>query len=125
MVKLTVTGPYTTKDQLKADRATKFIGRGSVRSSTASYTRDFGVLANSGSYTKDDVVFISAEGNRGDRLSPDYAEIALAVKARATIITDVPSHRNRPYNIGERQVTNFLTQESYYETHGGTWVPAV
>lgn len=124
MIKLTITGPYTAKDQRKADHATKFIGRGSARSSTASYARDFGTLANCGSYSEHDVVFISAEGNRGGRLSPDLNEIALAVKAKATVLTDVPSDRQRPYNVGEREVTSFLTNSGYYESHGGTWVPA-
>ena len=124
MITLTITGPYTAKDQRKADRATKFIGRGSARSSTNSYARDFGALANSGKYSASDTVFISAEGNRGGRLTPDLDEINKAVDARATFITDVPSHRNTSYNIGEREVAAHLGYCNYYESPGGTWQPA-
>lgn len=123
MVQLTVTGQYTAKDQGKASRANKFIGRGSVRSSTNSYAKDFGVLANCGNYNKDDVVFISAEGNRGGRLSPDFKEIEKSVVARATLITDVLIDRNRPYNTGEREVASYISSRNYYESVDGTWVP--
>lgn len=115
MVKLTVTSPYTAKDQLKADQATKFIGRGSLRSSTNQYRKDFGVLANTGSYTEDDVVFISAEGNRSGRLKPDWEEIDKAIAAHVTFITDTPVNRNRPYNIGEREVAAYLINNGYIE----------
>ena len=101
MTQLTVTGPYTAKDQVKANRATKFIGCGSIRSSTNRYMHDFGALANSGEYTRHDIVFISAEGLRNGRLLPDFAEINCALMAGATIITDAPIERIRPYNIGE------------------------
>lgn len=124
MVTLTITGPFTAKDQAKASCANKFIGRGSARSSTNSYANDFGALANTGAYVTSDIVFISAEGNRSGRLSPDFVEIRRAVTARAIVITDVPSHRNRPYNIGEREVATFLTKCGYYESPNGTWKPS-
>lgn len=46
LVKLQGKSPYTHKDQLKANKATKFIGRGSLNSSTNSYARSFDYLAN-------------------------------------------------------------------------------
>lgn len=125
MVRLTVTGPYTAKDQRKADLATKFIGRGSPASSTNQYRQDFGVLANSGVYIHDDVVFISAEGNRPNRLSPDYREIQLAMDKGATFLTDDAANRARPYNVGEREVVAFLLLNGYREskTIPGFWKP--
>ena len=120
-MKLTVTGPYTAKDQRKADSATKFIGRGSSRSSTNSYANDFGVLANSGQYTSTDIVFISAEGNRGGRLAPDFAEIDKAITADASFITDDISNRSRPYNVGEREVATYLEERYYKEVAPGLW----
>lgn len=121
MVKLIGSSPYLAKDQAKADRATKFIGRGSPRSSTNSYARCFGALANCGKYTADDVVFVSAEGMRNERVSPDPAELALAIIAGVTFITDTPYHRSRPFNIGERQVASFLSDNGYHEIAPGTW----
>lgn len=124
MTRLTVTGPYTAKDQRKADLANKFIGRGSARSSTNSYARDFGEHANCGEYTAKDVVFISAEGNRGGRLTPDLTEIAKAIEARAMLVTDSPYDRMRPYNLGEREVCFYLSNNGYHEIRDGRWTPA-
>lgn len=109
------------KDQAKADKATKFIGRGSKNSSTNRYRISFGDRANTGSYTSSDVVFISAEGQRDGRVLPNYAEIQLALDAGATIITDVPADRARAYNSGERDVASYLETHGYQETAPGTW----
>ena len=109
------------KDQAKADKATKFIGRGSKNSSTNRYRISFGDRANTGSYTSSDVVFISAEGQRDGRVLPNYAEIQLALDAGATIITDVPADRARAYNSGERDVASYLETHGYQETTPGTW----
>lgn len=115
MVQLTIKNNFGYKDQSKANIATKFIGRGSANSSTNQYRIDFGNLANTSNYTNSDIVFISAEGNRTGRLNPDFNEIDLAIKAKATIITDAPYHRNRAYNIGERQVVEYLKKANYQE----------
>jgi hypothetical protein len=124
-IKLTAPGPYTAKDQLKADQATKFIGRGSPFSSTTRYAEDFGALANTGAYGPDDVVFVSAEGNRQRRLDPDFEEINRALSAGATIVTDDPANRGRSYNIGERQVAEHLAANGYLESSPGRWTPAM
>jgi hypothetical protein len=127
MITLTVTGPYTAKDQVKANPANKFIGRGSSRSSTNSYAQDFGQYANCGSYSNADSVFVSAEGNRRGRLTPNLNEINLAIKAGAMFITDVPFHRNREYNVGEREVASHLAAKGYKETplrEYSLWHPA-
>ena len=112
---------FTAKDQKKADRATKMIGRGSAKSSTAAYAKAFGPRANSGIYSPEDVVFVSAEGGRPGRMDPDFTEIGKAIAARATIITDTQADRARSYNKGERQVAEFLTEKGYQETSPGTW----
>ena len=127
MVKLTIKTHHAFKDQKKADQANKFIGRGSANSSTNQYRKDYGNMANCGVYDEDeDIVFISAEGNRTGRLSPDFNEIGLAVKAKVTILTDNPYNRNRAYNIGERQVAKYLEECGYTETihtHCSAWYP--
>lgn len=118
---LPVTGAYTAKDQRKWDRATKMIGRGSARSSTHRYAQALGPYANSGTYTAQDVVFVSAEGRRGGRLDPDWAELTLAVRAGARFVTDVAAQRNTAYNLGEQQVAHFLTQRRYVDDGTGLW----
>ncbi|QIB67154.1 hypothetical protein [Kineobactrum salinum] len=121
---LPVTGPYTAKDQIKSDQATKFIGQGSSRSSTEKYRKAWGERANCGDYTDRDVVFISVEGNRGGRKEPDFEEIKRAIAANASFITDSLLNRSRPYNIGERQVAQYLDLMSYTETAPGFWQPS-
>ncbi len=118
-----VPGKYQLKDQAKADQATKFIGRGSPQSSTNKYAESFGELANTGVYTPSDVVFISAEGNRANRLAVNTAEIDKAVEARARFVTDIPADRTRAYNVGEREVASHLTGRGYIEVEPGLWEP--
>lgn len=120
-VVLPITGPYTAKDQRKANAANKFIGRGSPRSSTNAYAQAYGNNANCGAYTSNDVVFISAEGARSGRLDPDFDEIKRACDAGARFITDDISNRLRSYNVGERQVAAFLEQQGYRETRPCIW----
>jgi hypothetical protein len=59
-------------------------------------------------------VFISAEGNRPGRLDPDWKEIDKAIEARAKIVVDNEANRNRSYNLGERQVREYLSDNGYY-----------
>ena len=114
---------YGLKDQAKSDKATCFIGRGSLNSSTHKYMLAWGELANKGSYTADDVVFVSVEGDRRGRLDPNYVEVQRALNAKATIVTDTPEHRARPYNSGERSMAEFLKLRGYYEPEPGIWYP--
>jgi hypothetical protein len=123
-VVLPVTGPYTAKDQVKSDKATKFIGRGSAASSTAKYAAAWGDRANSGVYDASDRVFVSAEGNRSGRLRPDTNELRKAIAAGATFITDDAANRQRLYNLGEREVAAFLNANGYKEVRPGEWEPA-
>ena len=119
------TSPYAAKDQAKSDRATCFIGRGSPASSTHRYMLAWGALANKGSYTPEDIVFISAEGNRPNRIMADADEIGWACIGGAKIITDIPADRNRPYNLGEREVAFILIVNHYREVRPGQWIPSI
>lgn len=118
--------PYFTKDLAKAQKATQFIGEGNTGSSTAAYARALAPFANTGHYASDDVIFISAEGNRASRFDPigitpngAYRNIDRAIMAGASFIIDPPTHRNRPYNIGERQIAAYLVARGYQETAPG------
>lgn len=115
------TNPYAQKDVLKAKNATKFIGRGSSASSTNKYRIAADDLANCGTYVKSDVVFVSAEGARNNRIAIDTKELGLAAKAGVVFITDTPADRNRPYNVGEREVEAFLTSHGYADNGQGRW----
>lgn len=115
------THPYAQKDLRKATTATKFIGRGSPASSTNRYRQAAGDLANCGRYVASDVVFVSAEGARRQRLDIDRAELELASQVGVTFITDAPADRNRPYNVGEREVAAFLQTQGYLDDGQGHW----
>ena len=115
--------PYFQKDLEKFKDATKLISRGSPNSSSAAYADAAGAKANTGEYDSSDVVVISAEGARKNRIGPDYDEIQLAIDAGVTFITDNPEDRARKYNVGEREVAAFLTENGYEETSPGKWSP--
>lgn len=124
-VRLPVRNRYTPKDQTKADFCNKFIGRGSLVSSTGAYARAYGEMANCGEYTADDHVMVSVEGHRPGRMRFNPFEVGKAVKAGATIVADTFYHRQRPYNIGERELAAFLQKNGYVEQPKGSgfWVP--
>jgi hypothetical protein len=119
--KIKSTNPYFAKDLEKAKKANKFIGRGSLASSTHKYMQAAGKLANTGSYVKEDVVFVSAEGMRPFREEVDFEELQKAVDTGVTFVTDNLYDRNRPYNIGERQVAAFLKKNGYFDNDSGIW----
>ena len=113
---------YFGKDQTKAVQSNKMIGRGSSNSSTQAYADAVGNNANPGVYDKSDIVFISAEGDRSNRIAPDFKEIQKAIDAGVTFITDDQTNRERPYNIGEREVADYLKIHGYVELKGGRWI---
>jgi hypothetical protein len=115
------TNPFFHKDLAKSKNATKFIGQGSLSSSTYKYMVAAGDLANTGQYHSNDIVFISAEGNRSFRKDINIDEIQKAIDANVTFITDNLYDRNRPYNIGERQVAFFLKKNGYHDNDTGIW----
>lgn len=122
MCRVNSSNPYLGKDLAKAEKANKFIGRGSAQSSTNKYRMAAGDLANCGQYTSTDVVFISAEGMRRGREEPDFEEIARAAQAHVVFVTDDKSNRERPYNYGEREVAEFLNAIGYIESRPGIWM---
>ncbi len=111
------------KDQRKFLSCNKLIARGQPQSSTNAYAVAAGAACNVGSYDASDVVGISAEGVRKHRRPADVWEIQKAVAAAATIITDTPEDRARPYNRGERDVAEYLEFKGYAEVSPGTWNP--
>ena len=116
------------KEQDKADKANKFIGFGKSGSSTHVYRQDFGNMANTSNYESTDIVFVSTNGNPSDkyRYKPMYRtfrkELDIAIKGGVTFITDNRYNRNRDYNIGERELAEYLTDKGYTDNNGeGIW----
>jgi len=108
---------YVGKDVAKFRGATKLISRGSSQSSSHAYAVAAGAFANPGVYQSDDVVGISAEGNRRGRIPPDTEELDKAVAAGVkAFITDTRIDRHRAYNFGERKVEAYLLRRGYQET---------
>lgn len=115
--------PYWAKDQNKASQANKFIGVGAPGSSTAVYAAGLPrEVVNCGEYVPTDVVFVSVNGARRNRVLFDQLEVMLAIEAGAAIITDSAWDRYRDFNIGERELVEFLEANDYEEL-GGFWTP--
>jgi hypothetical protein len=112
---------YGAKDAAKAAKANKFIGYGTQGSSTELYRSQVGEVANVGKYTKDDIVFISVNGDRPNRVKPMWGEINRAIAARVTFITDDAPNRARAFNVGEREVADHLQANGYQEVGPGEW----
>lgn len=105
---------YYEKDRVKAKPANKFIGRGTLTSSTNWYATHLPKeIVNCGHYEASDIVFISAEGNRPNRQLIDVNEITLAANANVRFITDNTHHRTSNFNVGEREVASLLTSLGY------------
>ena len=113
------------KDQAKSDKANKFIGFGSPNSFTDLYAKAWDDKANVGTYTKTDVVFVSINGNRKDRVGIDAytQELDKAIEAGATFITDTKAYREgSKFNIGERELASYLESKGYTEANeNGVW----
>ena len=126
---------HVGKDSAKANRATAFIGDGSPGSSTRLYktlATKLGMAKTT--FSKDDVVFVSANGQRAGRvpvtkngaLTPQFAALDAAIEAGATIITDNKADRERGFNVGERELAEYLESRSYAaDANGNVWTPGV
>lgn len=121
------TGKHTIKDQRKSTMANLFIGRGSNNSSTHKYFNVWHKYgkANVGIYTSTDIVYISAEGSRKNRISLDNKEVNIAIEGRSIIIADGVKDRENPYNVGERELHKLLQTSNYieYPAESGHWFP--
>lgn len=111
--------PYTAKDQEKANIATKYIGFSVLGKNRATELYYLDALAqnipvNIGSYSKDDVVFVSINGKGYgclENFNKTITEITIALQNSATIIIDNTEHAQRTYNnfeFGEQGIRNYL-----------------
>jgi hypothetical protein len=131
------------KATIKASIATQYIGfgEGIPGSSTASYAEQAGVYANTGSYTKADVIFVSISGNRTKGTTQENVkaqqdatikEAIAAIEAGATIITDNKAYTDASkYNTGEKRLYANMDARGYNYSEVtvdgqvlGTWAKA-
>jgi hypothetical protein len=104
---------YLEKDLKKFELCNKLIAKGAPNSSTHMYATEdtFGFgqnNINSNSYTKNDVVGVSINGSRKNRISFDRELVYKALESGAIIIADNKYDRERHYNIGERELYDFI-----------------
>lgn len=115
------------KDVKKALKADYFIGIGSAGSSTEFYLNQIPKeLCNKQHYESAGKVFVSINGRRKDRVGIkkilDLLQIAL--NAGCSFICDNNYDRNRPYNVGERELYCWFLDNGLFEAEAGEWYPA-
>ena len=136
-------GVADEKAEAKASIATQYIGFGEgivgsngKRSSTQLYREQAGALANTGNYSRNDVVFVSVPGKRGSaeiakrEQDKTIREAIKALEAGATILTDNQAYTNASsYNSGEQRLLANLKEKGYKYSEItvdkqliGTWV---
>ena len=102
---------FENKDKEKFSGCNKLISRGALGSSSHRYSEGFGnLIINDDTYSDTDIVGVSVNGARRNRLTFNRVLVKAAVLAGAIIIKDNNYHTNRSFNIGERELSKFLTE---------------
>ncbi len=123
IIKVSPMNPIDTKAVAKALISTKYIGffEGIQKSSTELYAKQIPQhLVNTGSYTKEDVVFVSVIGNRGNvetrriNYNDTLEECILALESGATLVTNNKTYTKLSnYNLGEKFLYRHLMALGY------------
>jgi hypothetical protein len=131
---------WLEKEQVKSKVATQYIGEGASNSSTDKYDKLYREYkaSNTGVYTQSDIVWVSSNGTRDNRINPIingvlqgvYTNIDAAVKAGASIIMDTEEHvketntKGRKFqNIGELALEEYMKTLDYTRDEKGLWIP--
>ncbi len=120
---------YQQKDIRKFSQCNKLITRGVAGSSSNRYrtSNSFGIALediNTPHYDCTDIVGVSVNGDRQGRLMFNSELVLKALNEGAKIVTDNNFHRNRKFNIGERELASMLNlyKVSYAENDTlGVW----
>jgi hypothetical protein len=106
---------YQSKDIQKFVVCNKMITRGGVSSSSDKYQYTYEPTheINVKRYHKYDIVGVSVNGRRSNRISFDKHLINLAIKAGVTFVCDNEDNRNRRYNIGEQEFARYIKERGY------------
>jgi hypothetical protein len=112
---------YLDKDVKKFSICNKLISQGSTGSSSHRYSlgeldkyRNKPLIINADEYTRTDIVGVSVNGYRKDRVSFDNNLVLKAIAAGATIVKDNEYNTERKFNIGERELRDFLKENGYH-----------
>ena len=120
-IKIGIHHPYREKDIRKFAQCNKLIARGVAGSSSAIYAQ-YCDNVNCNSYDESDVVGVSVNGWRSHRQKFNSIELSNALLEQVTIVTDTLQDRLRQYNIGEREVADYLLAVGYQEvSESGVW----
>lgn len=121
---------YFKKDQAKFKECTHLIAVGVVGSSSYFYSKNgiqgLNLATSLATVNGDSIVGISTNGDRPDRKLFPTTVLDYLIGLGCTIITDNLYHRSRPYNIGEREVAEYLANNGYKcrdTTKNGIWRP--
>ncbi len=113
---------YYEKDKEKFKYCDMLITNGVIGSSSYKYIKDTNIAPkakrNLKIYNKNNIVGVSVNGKRANRMSFNKVLVKAAVTAGAKIVTDNEKNRNRFFNIGERELATFLEDLNcieYYE----------
>jgi hypothetical protein len=129
---------YLNKEIFKIKQATQFIGTGNGNDSTTQRMEDAYDkvdLANTGVYSADDLIYVSSNGVRKNRVAPVengvlksvYKNIDKAIEAGASFIMDTAKHLENTYeyNIGELELAEYLASKGYQRDDvSGIWTPS-
>lgn len=116
---------WQLKDIQKFKVCNKLIAWGSINSSSRKYAELLPAdQVNCEQYDRFDVVGISIEGKRHNRVNPPLHLIQKAALAPVIFISDCWYDRSRAYNVGERALAKLLQTMDYIEQPpGGRWFP--
>lgn len=110
---------YHKKDSDKFSICNKLISDGCSGSSSFIY-KNFGIgnipinKVNASFYVETDIVGISVNGARPNRVTFNKELIKTAADAGVRFVTDNLHNANRNFNIGERELANFLYYDLAY-----------
>ena len=121
---------YQQKDLNKLHRATHLIAFGAPNTSSSFYAEavaeELPDSINVTIYKPTDIVMVSVNGDRPNRVPLSDARYMVcldaATEASATIIGDVALDRSRGFNVGERELVDYLISKGYTEVDDqGVW----
>jgi len=113
----TIMNYYERKDFIKFEVCNALITRGAPNSSSAKYAvegiKGLDLKLNPAVFSSTDIVGISVNGKRANRVSFDKGLLKVAIDAKCKFVTDSVYHTNRSFNVGEREVVEFLTDHNF------------
>lgn len=117
---------YNDKDKVKFNKCNKLITQGAYGSSSYKYSLGYDdKIINDTKYTRDDLVGVSVNGKRKNRISFNRKLVLLAINSNSRIVKDNSYHTSRDFNVGERELNSFLIDNGckciYESDKGQVW----